>query len=488
MSQTVTVVLPYIKHPLWNETLNSFVSSEHVHYIIVLHNNAFKGHHEKIADIRIEKLYSSTTIHKLMDKVRTDFFLLISSQDVIVPGKYMFERLLKVQNICNAPFLYADYYEQQGKSRFLHTVNDYHIGCVRDDFNFGPLQLFETYSVKKLVKKERIFPNIDYAGLYDLRLKLSALKQPHHIPEPLCTKIIPDETKTGEKHFDYVDPKNREVQKEYELVFTEHLKRIGAYLKPRFSPLPEEHQEYPVGVSVIISVLNRERTIAEAVKSIQMQKLSIPFNILIVDNHSTDKTSFIIEELAKKDPRINHIIPQSKDLSIGGCWNEALFSSQCGRYAVQLDSDDLYAHEKVLQNIYDEFMEGDYAMVIGAYTMVNFNLKTIPPGLIDHREWTEENGRNNALRINGLGAPRAFRTSVIRNIRFPDVGYGEDYAVGLEISRNFRIGRIYDSLYYCRRWEDNTDAALPIEKINKNDRYKDYLRGVEITARMAMER
>jgi len=269
-----------------------------------------------------------------------------------------------------------------------------------------------------------------------------------------------------------------------ERLATEHLKRIGAYLEPRFDPVPTASEAFPVKESVVIPVRNRERTVLEAVRSAAGQKTDFDFNVIVIDNHSTDKTTEILRDI--RDPHVIHIIPRRHDLGIGGCWNEAIYSPHCGRYAVQLDSDDLYINDGVLARIVGELERGPYAMVVGSYTIVDFSLKEIPPGLIDHREWTRENGRNNALRINGLGAPRAFDTAILRRSGgFPNVSYGEDYAVALRISRDFEIGRIYDSVYLCRRWEGNTDSALPPETTNRYDAYKDWLRTVEIAARKA---
>ena len=152
----------------------------------------------------------------------------------------------------------------------------------------------------------------------------------------------------------------------------------------------------------------------------------------------------------------------------------------CGRFAIQLDSDDLYINHHVLQRIVDTFHEHQCAMVIGSYKMVNFKLEEIPPGIIDHKEWTPDNGRNNALRVNGLGAPRAFYTPLLRQIRIPNVSYGEDYATALAISREYRI---YEPLYLCRRWEGNSDADLNIQRVNANNYYKDKIRMIEILAR-----
>jgi hypothetical protein len=347
---------------------------------------------------------------------------------------------------------------------------------------------FSTNAIKKALKRYGKIENVKYAGLYDLRLKVSIDHEIFHVQEYLYTKEESDTKKSGEKQFEYVDPKNREVQIEMEEVATQHLKNIGAYLKPKFSKAPKSKEIFPVEASVIIPVHNREETIADAVKSALPQKTDFLFNVIVVDNHSTDGTTNILKNLSTQDQRLKHIIPSRHDLGIGGCWNEAVLSEHCGKYAVQLDSDDLYSSPNTLQIIVDFFRKENVAMVIGSYTLVDKNLESIPPGLIDHKEWTPENGRNNALRINGLGAPRAFNTALLRQNHLPNTSYGEDYAVALRISREHRIGRIYESLYHCRRWEGNTDSALPIDKVNRNDYYKDSLRTIEILARKQMNK
>jgi len=321
-----------------------------------------------------------------------------------------------------------------------------------------------------------------WAGLYDLRLRISEKRAIVRIPEPLYGASALDARPPDQKQFDYVDPRNRDYQIEMERIATAHLKRIGALLQPHFAKVPAATEAFPVKASVVIPVRNRERTILEAVKSALVQNTDFEFNVIVVDNHSTDRTTEIL--LAIGDSRVKHIVPERRDLGIGGCWNEAIFSRYCGQYAIQLDSDDLYLNDGVLRRIVAELETGPYAMIVGSYTMVDFSLKEIPPGLIDHREWSRENGRNNALRVNGLGAPRAFDTSVLRQIGFPNVSYGEDYAVALRISRDYEIARIYDSVYLCRRWEGNSDSALPLEVANRYDLYKDWLRTIEIQARM----
>jgi glycosyltransferase involved in cell wall biosynthesis len=309
------------------------------------------------------------------------------------------------------------------------------------------------------------------------------LSLPVHVPETLyrCRKL--DNRPTGQQIFDYHDPRHRTAQEEMELIATEHLKRIGAYLSPKFARPKLNRNDFPVQASVVIPVRNRARTIADAVQSALSQEAPFPFNVIVVDNHSTDGTTDILRQLASQNDRLVHLVPERTDLGIGGCWNHAVQSRQCGRVAVQLDSDDIYSGPDTLRQVVEKVDEGPYAMVVGSYRMVNFELKDIPPGLIDHREWTRENGRNNLLRVNGLGAPRAFLTEILRQHPLPNVSYGEDYCIGLRLSRHYEIGRIFESVYLCRRWEGNTDANLPLASKNAHDTYKDRLRTLEILAR-----
>ncbi len=327
-----------------------------------------------------------------------------------------------------------------------------------------------------------ISQDYQFAGLYDLRLKIAENYPIIHVNEYLYSIHKAETISSEEKQFAYVDPKNREVQIEMEMACTQYLKNIGAYLKPQFKEVHFSENDFNYEASVIIPVRNRVNTIEDAILSVLQQETSFPYNLIIVDNHSTDGTSEIISKYVQ-DKRVIHLIPSTTDLNIGGCWNLAVHHQQCGKFAIQLDSDDLYAHNQVLQTIVETFYQQSCAMVVGTYKMVNFNLEEILPGIIDHREWTPENGRNNALRINGLGAPRAFYTPVLRKLNLPNTSYGEDYAIGLRISREYQIGRIYDVLYLCRRWEGNSDASVGIEKMNGFNTYKDRLRTWEIAAR-----
>jgi hypothetical protein len=364
-----------------------------------------------------------------------------------------------------------------------HPVTDYQPGSLRDDFNFGPVQLFRKDVLKRYLTE--LEGSWDHAGFYALRLLASVMGEVVRIPEPLFTIKETDIRLSGEKQFDYVTGSALKKQIEMEEACTIHLKKIGAFLSPSFKEV-EFSGDFPVEATVVIPVRNRAKTICDAVNSALKQATRFPFNVIVADNHSTDGTTALLQQYA--DQRLIHLIPERTDLGIGGCWNEAVFHKRCGRFAVQLDSDDLYADESTLQKIVDKFYEEKCAMVIGSYQMCDFNLNPIPPGLIDHKEWTPGNGPNNALRINGLGAPRAFYTPVLHEIRLPDTSYGEDYAVGLSISRIWKIARIYEAIYLCRRWEDNSDASLDVQKVNAHDTYKDRLRTIELKARQKMNR
>jgi hypothetical protein len=398
-------------------------------------------------------------------------------------------RLGQVAEDTRAAVLYSDYYDQQADGKVTwHPLIDYQPGSLRDDFDFGSLVLLSREAITGVADEiAREAVSDQFGGWYDLRLRASERGPVVRLAEPVYTVTPVVEDATGEAHFQYVDPRNRDYQIEMERVATAHLKRIGAWHPaPTCLPVADEGQ-FPLECSVVIPVRNRVKTVADAVESALTQQADFPFNVIVVDNHSNDGTTQILSELATREPRLVHLVPERTDLGIGGCWNEAVFSPHCGRYAVQLDSDDLYSSPDVLVRIVAEFCRGQYAVVIGSYTIVNFDLEQIPPGLIDHREWTPENGHNNALRIGGLGAPRAFHVPTLRTVGFPNVSFGEDYAVALRLSRQYPLGRIYDSLYWCRRWEGNTDHALPLEARNRYAFYKDQLRSVEIAARKSRE-
>jgi hypothetical protein len=436
-----------------------------------------------------EPLFSQETLSKILEKIRTKYLLLSPMVQQISIASETLERLLEMAESSKAGLVYSDFYDEDESGKTLHPLNDYQPGSVRDDFDFGAMILFSMSAIHKALKKFGDIAEVKSTGLYDLRLKVSIDHSVYHLQEPLYTVVKTNAPSGGEKIFAYVDPQNRAAQKEMEAVFTNYLKKIGAYLPPhQLREVEQRPKSFPVETSVITPVRNRKETIAEAVKSALSQQTDFSFNVLVVDNHSTDGTTAILSDLAKRFSNLKHIVPKRTDLGIGGCWNEALDSEASGRYAVQLDSDDLYSSPRTLQKMVDTIRQGRYAMVIGSYTLVNSGLEEIPPGLIDHREWTDDNGHNNALRINGLGAPRAFDTGLMRMIGFLNVSYGEDYAAALQVCREYRIGRIYESLYLCRRWSGNSDAGLSIEETNRNNAFKDKIRTDEILARQKMNR
>lgn len=428
--------------------------------------------------------YSPQAITAMLEETAGKFLLLILPGGRIELGAQAVERLLQVAEDTQAGLIYSDFRERHGAEVIDHPLIDYQVGSVRDNFDFGSVLFLSIYAVRHALAIHGDIPaDVRWGGLYDLRLKLSIDAPILRLPEPLYTRSVIDRRTSGEKIFDYVDPRQRDFQIEMERIVTSHLQRIGAWLEPVFQPAPETTETFPVQASIVIPVRNRVKTIADAVKSALSQVTDFPYNVLVVDNHSTDGTTDILREMSLADNRLIHLQPQRDDLGIGGCWNMAVYSPVCGRYAVQLDSDDLYRDEHTLARVVGEFQRGRHAMIIGSYHVVDFDLREIPPGLIDHREWTRENGRNNALRINGLGAPRAFDVGVLRRMGLPNVSYGEDYAVALRLSREHEIGRIYDSLYYARRWSGNSDSALPLATSNRYDAYKDRLRSIEIAAR-----
>ncbi len=431
----------------------------------------------------VDSLTSTATIQTLAARSDTHSTLLYTRYTPLVPGFLALERMYDVLQDTGAGMVYADYYRQKGEERVATPLIAYQPGSLRDDFNFGSLLLYNTRFLKQAAT--RLEDEYRFAALYALRLNLSQEASLVHINEYLYTEVEEDNRRAEEKMFDYVDLKNRAVQIEMEQACTRHLKAIGGYLEPVFKEIDPEQGNFAQEISVIIPVRNRARTIEDAIRSVLSQQTDFPFNLIIVDNHSTDGTTEIIRQYSE-DARLLHLIPDRSDLGIGGCWNTAIFHPACGRFAVQLDSDDRYKDETTLQQIRNTFYKERCAMVVGTYMMTDFTLQMIPPGIIDHREWTPGNGPNNALRINGLGAPRAFYTPLLREIRLPDTSYGEDYAVGLRISREYRIGRIYEVIYLCRRWEDNSDASLTIETINRYNTYKDRIRTWELTARIAM--
>ena len=442
--------------------------------------------------LAVDNLCSSTLVMTIAENAQADYVLLGMKSVSLTLGATAVERLLLAAQDTGAAMVYADRYTVEQGERKAHPVIDYQEGSLRDDFDFGSLRLLRTSLLHKYATSDRE-RDYQYAGLYDLRLFLSREGCLFHLNEYLYTEEETDFRASGVKQFDYVNPANRDVQIEMEQACTAHLREVGALVDTtQCREVDFDEQEFDVEASVIIPVYNRAKTIADAVESALSQKTSFKYNVIVVDNHSTDGTSDILSRMSEKynnstlytlNSKLVVLVPERHDLGIGGCWNEAVYSTFCGRFAVQLDSDDLYSSPKTLQTVVDAFYKQKAVMVIGSYRMCDFDLNTLPPGLIAHREWTDENGPNNALRINGLGAPRAFFTPVLRSVGFPNTSYGEDYALGLMFSRHFRIGRIYTELYLCRRWGGNSDAALSVEKINQNNLYKDRLRTMELNAR-----
>ena len=464
--------------------LHEYKTVQHIHFLV---SADFAAHHqvpEGCTFVITDRLESSNTIVSIAENTDADYVMICTRHTTIGWGNNTLERFLRVADDTDAVMVYADHYKMVEGKMEKHPVIDYQSGSLRDDFDFGSLWCIKAQALADyIVQPDR--EEYQFAALYDLRLYLSRVGEIFHLNEFLYSEAELDTRKSGEKQFDYVNPRNREVQIEMEKACTQHLGKVGALIDTTFYRQPDfGEQDFEYEASVIIPVFNREKTVADAVKSALGQKANFKFNVIVVNNHSTDRTGEILDEL--KADNLIQIVPERTDLGIGGCWNEAINSSFCGKFAVQLDSDDLYSSPKTLQKIVDAFYTQKAAMIIGSYRMCDFDLNTLPPGLIDHKEWTDENGCNNALRINGLGAPRAFFTPLVRQIQFPNTSYGEDYALGLAFSRRYRIGRIYDELYLCRRWGGNSDAALSVEKVNANNLYKDRLRTMELKARQHM--
>ena len=509
MREKIDLFLPCEDLMVAQETLTELHDNKTVQHINLLVSSDFAAQHQ-VPDgctfVVIDRLESSNTITSIAENTDADYVIICTKTTPIKWGLYALERFLRTADDTGAVMIYSDHYSmvkdeslsQDGTSAVgkleKHPVIDYQEGSLRDDFDFGSLWLIKSQCLRDYAAQtDRV--DYLYAGLYDLRLYLSRVGEIFHLNEYLYTENELDTRKSGEKQFDYVNPRNREVQIEMERACTQHLEKVGALIDTSYYRLPDfNEQDFEYEASVVIPVFNREKTIADAVKSALSQKANFKFNVIVVNNHSTDKTGEILSRIAhemeekndKQAGRLIQIVPERRDLGIGGCWNVAINSDHCGKFAVQLDSDDLYSSPKTLQKIVDAFYKQKAAMMIGSYRMCDFDLNTLPPGLIDHKEWTEDNGCNNALRINGLGAPRAFFTPLVRQIQFPNTSYGEDYALGLAFSRRYRIGRIYDELYLCRRWGGNSDAALSIDRVNANNLYKDRLRTMELKARRQM--
>ena len=497
MRQKIDLFLPCEELDVAQEALLELHDNKTVQHINLLVSADFAASHQ-VPDgctfIVVDRLESSNTVSSIAENTDADYVIICTKATPIRWGLYALERFLRTADDTGAVMVYSDHYSVQEGKLEKHPVIDYQAGSLRDDFDFGSLWLVKAQNLLDYAAQQDR-QEYQFAGLYDLRLYLSRVGEIFHINEFLYTEDELDTRKSGEKQFDYVNPRNREVQIEMEKACTHHLEKVGALVDTNYYRQPDfDEQEFEYEASVIIPVFNREKTIADAVKSALSQKTSFKFNVIVVNNHSTDRTGEILSEIAhemeerndKQAGRLVQIVPDRNDLGIGGCWNMAINSDHCGKFAVQLDSDDLYSSPKTLQKIVDAFHKQKAAMMIGSYRMCDFDLNTLPPGLIDHKEWTEDNGCNNALRINGLGAPRAFFTPLVRQIQFPNTSYGEDYALGLVFSRRYRIGRIYDELYLCRRWGGNSDAALSIDKVNANNLYKDRLRTMELKARQQM--
>ena len=487
MREKIDLFLPFEALEKGEETLLELHENKTVQHINLLVSSDFASQHqvpEGCTFVVIDRMESSNTVMSIAENTDADYLLLCTRMASVRWGLYALERFLRTADDMGAVMVYSDHYSLEEGALTKHPAIDYQAGSLRDDFDFGSLWLIKSQALLDYVAQtDRV--DYQYAGLYDLRLYLSRKGEIFHLNEYLYTEAELDTRKSGEKQFDYVNPRNREVQIEMERACTAHLEKVGAIVDTNFYRQPDfDEQDFACEASVVIPVFNREKTIADAVKSALSQKTNFPYNVIVVNNHSTDSTGEILDSI--DDGRLIQIVPGRTDLGIGGCWNVAVNSNHCGKFAVQLDSDDLYSSPKTLQKIVDAFHEQKAAMIIGSYRMCDFDLNTLPPGLIDHKEWTEDNGCNNALRINGLGAPRAFFTPLVRQIQFPNTSYGEDYALGLAFSRRYRIGRIYDELYLCRRWGGNSDAALSVERVNANNLYKDRLRTMELKARQQM--
>lgn len=482
MSKPITAFLPYSGKHYTKLTVEQLRHSGVVDRIVLLTNGPHYHHLDGCETLPVDTFMSNRTLRSIARKLDTHFALMILQDTSYRLGQFALERFLDVAQNTVSGLVYSDYENLKAGRRVAHPVLDYQEGSLRDDFDFGPLLFFNSVILKESLKETDDF-DFEAAGLYALRLAVSRQSRITRIREFLYQKTERDARKSGEKQFDYVDSRNRDAQIEMELAVSDHLKKIGAFLKPDFVDVDLEECDFDVEASVIIPVKNRRKTIADAVDSALKQKTDFRFNIIIVNNHSTDGTTELVRQYSGRESRVVHIIPEREDLGIGGCWNVAVHDNHCGRFAVQLDSDDLYKDERTLQRIVDTFRAERCGMVVGSYLMTNFRLEEIPPGIIDHKEWTPDNGRNNALRVNGFGAPRAFFTPILRRVKFPNVSYGEDYAAALAISRDYRVGRIYEPIYVCRRWEGNSDADLDIAQLNTHNFYKDKIRTFELLAR-----
>ena len=435
--------------------------------------------------IDVKSINCTDAVMKMSAAASAEYSLIYTKFTDLSFGRFALERIVAIGDDSSAAMLYADHFNELGGQRKNAPVIDYQMGALRDNFDFGSVLAYRTSALKEAASRMNVA--YSFAGLYDLRLKVSQKGSLVHINEYLYYETETDTRKSGEKIFDYVDPKNRDVQIEMEKACTHHLKDIGGYLEPHFKHIELSDAPFEYEASVVIPCKNRVRTIGDAIKSALAQKTSFKYNVFVVDDNSTDGSVDVIKKYLGNE-KLFYIAQDKTWHGIGGNWNAAIHHPHCGKFALQLDSDDMYSCQDAVQRFVDAFYEQNCAMVVGTYRMTDFDLETIPPGIIDHKEWTPDNGRNNALRINGLGAPRGFYVPLLRRINFPTTKYGEDYAVGLRISREYQIGRIYDVIYDCRRWEDNSDASLDIEKENANNLYKDRIRTWELQARISMNR
>ncbi|MEN8125422.1 MAG: glycosyltransferase family 2 protein [Bacteroidota bacterium] len=481
MSAKINIFIPYVGSSQ-DKFVKELETNELVKNIFLVTKENVVMPTSKCQKLELSNMVSSDSVKAVAEKSDTEYSMIITKEVSISFGYFAIERFEYIASSANAGIVYSNYSDNVDGNLSKHPVIEYQAGSLRDDFNFGPMLFVRAKALKEAAAN--FTEAYEHAGIYSMRLSISQKWGLEHIAEFLYSQTEVDTRASGKKIFDYVDPANRGVQIEMEKAVTKYLKEVGAYLKPKFTEVKFEDGDYPVEASVIIPVRDRARTIEDAVRSVMVQKTDFDYNLIVVDNHSTDGTTEILSKLAEEFSNIVHVIPERTDLGIGGCWNLGVHRNECGKFAVQLDSDDVYTPDgKTLEKMVNAFYKENAAMVVGSYTITDADLNEIPPGLIDHKEWTPENGRNNALRINGLGAPRAFYTPMLRDVKIPNVNYGEDYGLGLSISRTHQIGRVYDSVYLVRRWDDNSDASLSIEQMNAHNVYKDRLRSFEFKAR-----
>ena len=482
MERVIDCFLPYIDAEQTLRTAEALLAEKEIANVCLLATKANAEPIEGCSMLVVEDFTSTATVKAIAAHAQSEFTLVYSKHEMLLFGYKALQRMVIVARDIDAGMVYADHYNYADGELQKSPVIDYQEGSLRDDFDFGSVILYNTEKLKEAAS--RMTANYKAAGNYDLRLKLSQKYAIEHIPEYLYTDVVCDTRASGERIYDYCDPKNNASQKEMEEACTEHLKVVGAYLEPSdFKDVDFDSEKFDVECTVVIPVLNRVRVIRDAIKSILSQEAPFKYNLIIVDNHSTDGTTEAIDEFAA-DERLVHIIPDRNDLGIGGCWNLAINDPRCGKFAIGLDSDDVYATPHTLEKMVAQFYKENAAMVCGTYVVTDVNLKEMAPGVIDHHEWTPDNGRNNLFHVNGVGGPRAFHTPIYRATNIPNTNYGEDYAMGLAITRNYRMGRVYEVMTCARRWDDNTDANLDIFKENANNLYKDRIRTWELKARI----